>query len=119
MLSRLTVSPSLIAALVAGLALLVALSVFGKVPVSYNVRNLLVRWPITVLVSLAFTLVVGLITVMLAFVNGMYKLTEGSGVAGNVIVLADGATDELFSNLGYGDITKVHLTEGVASDEAG
>ena len=34
----------------------------------------------TVMTALAFTLVVGLMTVMLAFVNGMYRLTENSGV---------------------------------------
>ena len=37
-------------------------------------------------------------TVMLAFVNGMYALTKGSTVPGNVMVLADGATDEVFSD---------------------
>ena len=62
----------------------------------------MVRWQITLLTALAFTLVVCLLTVMLAFVNGMYRLTENSGQPGNVIVLSDGATDELFSNLGYG-----------------
>ena len=36
---------------------------------------------------------------MLAFVNGMQRLTEGTGQPGNVLVLADGATDEAFSNL--------------------
>ena len=36
---------------------------------------------------------------MLAFVNGMQRLTEGTGQPGNVLVLADGATDEVFSNL--------------------
>ena len=71
-----------------------------RVPYSYNVRNLMVRWPSTLLTALAFVLVIGLMTVMLAFVNGLYKLTQGSGQPGNVLVLADGATDELFSNLG-------------------
>lgn len=56
---------------------------------------------------MAFTLVVGLLTVMAAFVNGMYKLTEGSGHPENIIVMADGSTDELFSNLSYGDITEI------------
>ncbi len=73
---------------------------------SYNLRNLVVRWRTTLLTALAFTLVVGLLTVMLAFVNGMYRLTEGSGQPGNVMVLSDGATDELFSNLGYGDVSE-------------
>ena len=58
--------------------LLQAVGLLRRVPFSYNIRNLLVRWPITLLTGLAFTLVVGLMTVMLAFVNGMYKLTRGA-----------------------------------------
>jgi putative ABC transport system permease protein len=84
-------------------ALIALLPFMGKVPVQYNVRNLVVRWRVTVMTAMAFTLVVAVLTVMLAFVNGMYRLTETSGQPGNVIVLADGATDELFSNLGRKD----------------
>lgn len=79
------------------LALLISV---GRVPLRYNVRNLLVRWWSTALTAVAFTLVVALLTVLLAFVNGMYKLTADSGQPGNVMVLADGSTDEVFSNLG-------------------
>jgi putative ABC transport system permease protein len=89
----------------------------AKMILRYNVRNLFVRWRITLLTALAFTLVIGLLIVMRAFVNGMYKLTEGSGDPANVLVLADGATDELFSNLGYGDIKEIELRDGVLRDE--
>ena len=99
--------------------LLQAVRVLRGVPFSYNARNVAVRWRTTLLTALAFTLVVGLLTVMLAFVNGMYRLTESSGVPSNVLVMADGATDELFSNLGYGDITEVALRDEVALDEQG
>jgi ABC-type lipoprotein release transport system permease subunit len=85
-----------------GLVILQFLGVLRLVPLQYNIRNLIVRWKSTFLTALAFTLVVGLMTVMLAFVNGMYKLTESSGVPANVMVMADGATDELFSDLGFG-----------------
>jgi putative ABC transport system permease protein len=94
------------------------LALMGKLVLRYNVRNLFVRWRITLLTALAFTLVIGLLTVMRAFVNGMYKLTEGSGDPANVMVLADGATDELFSNLGYGDVKEIELRDGVLRDEA-
>ncbi|MBS0262588.1 MAG: hypothetical protein JSS02_11605, partial [Planctomycetes bacterium] len=85
------------------LALMVILLIVGKVPLSYNVRNLFVRWKTTVMTGLAFTLVVALMTVMLAFVNGMYRLTEKSGQPDNVIVLSEGATDESFSVLTFVD----------------
>lgn len=85
------------------LAILVSI---GRVPLAYNLRNLRVRWPITVLTAIVFTAVVGILTVLLAFVNGMYELTNNSGQPGNVFILGDGATDEVFSNLGY-DVTLV------------
>lgn len=96
-IATLTVSVGLLV-----LVILQSLGVLHLVPLQYNLRNMLVRWKSTALTALAFTLVVGLMTVMLAFVNGMYKLTESSGVPGNVMVMADGATDELFSDLGNG-----------------
>lgn len=86
------------------LALLVAI---GKIPHQYSIRNMIVRWRITVLTMLAFVVVLFMLTFMLAFVNGMTKLTESSAIPGNVMILSDGATDELFSNLGYGDVSNI------------
>lgn len=79
----------------------------GKVPLRYNLRNLRVRWLTNAMTLVAFTFVVGLLVMLLAFVCGMNNLTENTGVPGNVFVLSDGATDELFSNLGYGDLDNV------------
>jgi ABC-type lipoprotein release transport system permease subunit len=86
---------------------LLILLFIGRVPLAYNVRNLLVRWRISVLTAVVFTAVVGLLTALLAFVNGMYALTSDSGQPGNVLVLSDGATDELFSYLGASDVTMI------------
>jgi putative ABC transport system permease protein len=102
-----------ISAFLIGLLLLQAVGLAPRVPLGYNIRNLVVRWPVTALTVLAVTLVVSLMTVMLAFVNGMYALTKGSTVEGNVMVLADGATDEVFSDLGYGDIGTLATKEYV------
>ena len=109
----------LLACLGAFLGFMGLLLVVGKVPVSYNVRNLMVRWKTTIMTALAFTLVVSLMTVMLAFVNGMYQLTEKSGRPGNVIVLADGATDESFSTLSFVDTNDVEQEPNVLKDESG
>lgn len=97
----------------------VALLIIGKVPLSYNIRNLVVRWRTTLLTALAFTLVICLQTVMLGFVAGMNKLTDQSGQPGNVMVLSDGALDELMSNLGYGNSADVERHPGVLRDERG
>lgn len=102
-----------------GVLLLQAVGVLRRVPFQYNLRNLVVRWQTNLMMAVAFTLVVALLTVMLAFVNGMYQLTQNSGDPRNVFVLADGATDELFSNLGYGDVKELELQRGVVKDDDG
>ena len=97
----------------------ILLALVGKVPINYSIRNLIVRWPISLMTALAFTMVIGVLIVMLAFVNGMYKLTESSGHPENIIVLSDGATDEIFSNLGYSDVSEIEFNPGVSRDELG
>ncbi len=83
-------------------------------PLRYNFRNLTVRWKTTAMTALAFTMVIALLTVMLAFVNGMYRLTQASGHAENVILLSDGATDEVFSTLKPADLGDVDYQPGIA-----
>jgi putative ABC transport system permease protein len=102
-MSQLPISFGALVTVLVAVLLLGGLLATGRVPLRYNVRNLAVRWKTTLMTALAFTLVVGLLTVMLAFVNGMRQLTENSGNPDNVIVLSEGATDEAFSNLGYSD----------------
>jgi ABC-type lipoprotein release transport system permease subunit len=116
-MEHLHLAPKVLVPLGIALALVVAMAGLGRIPLSYNVRNLLVRWRITLLTALAFTLVVCLLTVMLAFVNGMSRLTEASAQPANVIVLSDGATDELFSNLAKSDTTNLERQPGVSRDD--
>ena len=93
--------------LIIAAAILLLLVGIGKVPLSYNFRNLTIRWKTTVMTALAFTAVIALLTVMMAFVGGMRRLTEGTGRPGNVLVLSDGATDEIISNLTIGDLSEI------------
>lgn len=69
------------------------------IPIRYNTRNLVVRWKTTLLTAVGFTLVVCLLVIMLSFVEGLNDLSNRSGPEGNVIILRDGAVDELFSDL--------------------
>jgi ABC-type lipoprotein release transport system permease subunit len=87
--------------------LLLALLAVGKIPLRYNVRNLTLRWKTTAISAAAFTVVIGLLIVMMAFVHGMKRLTEETGQPGNVIVLSDGASDEIISNLTVGDLSEI------------
>jgi len=86
---------------------LVLLLLIGKIPLSYNLRYLWVRRRDTFLTAVVFTVVVALVVVLLAFVNGMYQLNEETGVPGNVLVLSEGSTDEIFSNLGRSDVDDI------------
>ncbi len=115
-----TVSPRLLGLVGFFILLFVALALLGRVPLKYNLRNLVVRWRVTLLTALVFALVAALLTVMMAFVNGMYRLTEGSAQPGNVVVLSDGATDELFSNLAFGDTSDLERDPpNIAHDDEG
>src|SRR5947199_1993178 len=87
---------------------LVVLARLGRVPLLYNFRNLVIRWLTSLSTALAFTLVIGLLICMLAFVRGFLGMTEGSGHPANVMVLSRGATDELVSTItapeAHGDV---------------
>src|SRR5437870_2319462 len=95
------------------LLVVVLLGVLGKVPLKYNARNLAVRWQTTLLTGLAFTLVVGLMTWMLAFVAGMYRLTQGSAQPANQGVGGEGTGREMGPDRG-----KPSLQEGGIFDMA-
>jgi ABC-type antimicrobial peptide transport system permease subunit len=118
-MTRLVVSPVLIVPLLAILAGLGVLAVAGRVPVKYNLGNLLVRWPMTLLTGLAFTVVIALLTYLLAMVNGMSQLTEDSGHPANVIVMSDGSTDESYSYLSFKDLGDIDFEPEVALSRQG
>jgi putative ABC transport system permease protein len=84
------------------LAVVLLLLLINRVPLSYTLRNLSVRWITTLLTVLAFIVVVGLMVVMLAFTTGMRRMTEDTGEPANVLVLSEGADDEVFSNVDPG-----------------
>jgi hypothetical protein len=103
------VAPLAIAGVVVG-----ALFLAGKVPLSYNLRNLRGCWKTTALTALAFTIVIALLMFMHAYATGISRLGERSGQPANVICLSDGASDEVYSNLPLGETSDLDRQEGVA-----
>jgi putative ABC transport system permease protein len=83
-------------------AVVLVLLLINRVPLSYTLRNITVRWITTLLTVLAFVIVIGLMVVMLAFTTGMKRMTEDTGQPANVIVLSEGADDEVFSAVDAG-----------------
>jgi ABC-type lipoprotein release transport system permease subunit len=98
---------AVVSVLASAAAVVYCLLPIPKVPFKYSLRNLQARWKTTLVTALAFTLVVGLVATMLAFVRGMERLTETSGQPGNVMVLSDGAVDETFSNLANASVEEL------------
>ncbi len=111
---------SVLAALAGALLALAVLARVGRVPLLYNLRNLLIRWRTSLSTTLAFTLVIALLIAMLAFVRGFLRMTEGSGHPANVMVLSRGATDELVSSITAQEAgADVALQPGVLRDARG
>jgi hypothetical protein len=98
---------------------LAALFLASKVPLRYNLRNLLVCWKTTALTALAFTVVIALLMFMHAFAMGITRLSQRSGQPANVVCLSDGASDELYSNLPPSQTGDLALQQGVLRDAAG
>jgi putative ABC transport system permease protein len=88
------------------------------IPLSYNYRNLRVRWKTTLMTASGFTLVVAALVVMLAFINGIEAACATTGEAENVILLSKGNNDEVLSRMDRGLVSQVENTKGVALDSA-
>jgi len=78
-----------------------------------------VRWKTTLMTAAGFMLVVAALVVMLAFVEGVQVVCATSGEPDNVIVLAKGNNDEIFSQLDSRTVTEVVNTPGIAVNDAG
>jgi ABC-type antimicrobial peptide transport system permease subunit len=79
----------------------------ARIPLSYNLRNLKVRYRTTLLTAAAFTMVIGVLTLMMGFINGLRVLTLSSGNPLNVVVLAQGQSDEATSNMNPTDMVEI------------
>ena len=86
------------------------------IPLSYNYRNLRVRWRTTLMTASGFTLVVAALVVMLAFINGIEAACATTGEPENVILLSKGNNDEVLSQMERGLVAQVENTRGVALD---
>lgn len=69
------------------------------IPVSYNWRNLFVRWTTTMLTAAGIALTVAVLLAVLAMVDGLRHSFDSSGHELNLLVTRKGATAELTSIL--------------------
>src|ERR1700722_4730548 len=67
------------------------------IPISYNLRNLIVRKTTTLMTALGITLTVAVLLSVLALVNGLRSAFESSGNPLQILVMRKGSTAELSS----------------------
>jgi putative ABC transport system permease protein len=69
-----------------------------KIPLAYNLRNLLVRKTTTLMTALGIGLTVGVLVAVTALVDGLRMALSASGDPQHVLVLRKGSDSELVSN---------------------
>ena len=89
------------------------------IPVSYNLRNLVVRKTTTVMTALGVALTVAVLLAILALVSGLQSAFKASGNPLNVLVLRKGGTSELSSNFARSAFSDLKVNPGIARDAAG
>src|SRR5271154_2160038 len=69
----------------------------AAIPISYNIRNLLVRWRSTVMTALSIGLVVAVFIIIMSLAQGLKNAFVTTGEPLNILVLRQGSTAETTS----------------------
>lgn len=88
-------------------------------PISYNVRNLFVRWKVTLLAIGGIALVVAVMLVLVAMSNGFRTALRSTGATDNAIVIQRGTTSELTSGFSRDNAAMIMVDDRVARDDQG
>lgn len=89
------------------------------IPLSYNVRNLVVRKTTTVAAALGIALVVFVLAAALMLLGGIRHSVGHAGHADTAVVLRHGSISELTSMLAEQDLQQVLLAPGIRRDRQG
>jgi len=90
-----------------------------KLPISYNLRNLVVRKTTTVMTALGLGLTVAVLLADLALVNGLRIAFTSTADPRNVLVLRKGSTSELNGGATRQVFQDIKFKPGIARDERG
>ena len=85
-------------------------------PISYNIRNLQVRWTVTLLAVLGIALVVAVFIVLSAMAAGFRLALRSTGSHENAIVVQRGAQGELTSGFSRDEANRILVDNRVARD---
>ena len=88
-------------------------------PISYNIRNLFVRWKVTLLAIFGIGLVVIVFVVLLSMASGFRFALRATGSPQNAIVTQQGSTSELTSAFTTEQATMIAVDSRVARAKDG
>jgi putative ABC transport system permease protein len=84
------------------------------IPISYNLRNLVVRKTTTIMAALGIALTVAVLLAMLSLVNGLKKALQSTGSPTRVLVVRKGASSELVSAITRDAFQVIKFKPGIA-----
>jgi ABC-type lipoprotein release transport system permease subunit len=88
-------------------------------PLSYNVRNLGVRWKMNLLAIFGIALVVAVVVVLMAMGAGFRNALRSTGRTDNAMIVQKGATSELTSGIAIDDARRVMVDDRIQRDAKG
>lgn len=86
------------------------------IPLKYNLRNLRIRWRLTVATMLGVALVVSVFVVVMAMGRGLKATFVNTGDPRNLLVLRKGSTAESSSQITLADVRRIRYLTGIARD---
>ena len=89
------------------------------IPLKYNVRNLRVRWRLTLATTLGVALVVAVFVMVMALARGLKATYISTGDERNLLVLRKGSTAESSSQISRTEVRQIKYLDGIARDGAG
>jgi len=89
------------------------------IPLSYNVRNVRVRWQVTLLAIVGIALVVAVFAVLMSMSEGFKAALRSTGRTDNAIVVQRGSSSEMTSGVPLADRNMIMVDERVARDASG
>src|SRR3954466_8828035 len=89
------------------------------IPLSYNIRNMILRKRLTVMTALGIALTVTTTVFLMMLLAGMRKAFVSSGDPLNVLVLRKGSTSELTGGFTKDKMPILRQLRGVATDSHG
>ena len=89
------------------------------IPIRYNLRNLRMRWRLTLATALGVALVVAVFIMVMALARGLKATYVSTGDDRNLLVLRKGATAESSSQIERGEVAMIRYLDGIARDTGG